>query len=198
MQKRIVQRYRSTRRRRVLPVLAVLLAAVLPLACGGDDGGGTVPTVCLSYGGTTSPATGQVVVREASSGNSCDVRVLEVVVTNLADVFATSFTLTFDSAAVDFQSVSSTATLLASGGATVQVLVDEQPGTVTVGLTRLGVGTGVGVSGSAVLATVFFRRVAAAAGTTTLGVPAGEVFGSETPPVAKAGLTWSGGTFTTQ
>jgi hypothetical protein len=165
--------------------------------CGGGDGsGGAAAAPCLAFVGTQSPAAGRVVARQAAGG-SCAARAVEIVVTDVSDVFGAQFTLTFDATKVSYAGASSSGSFLTSGG--VQVSVQEDgaaTGTVTVGISRIGVSTGVNVTGSQVLVRLTFAPVAV--GTSSLSISSAILFGSQTPPQPKPGLTWSGGSFTIQ
>lgn len=170
------------------PASIVLVCA----ACGGgSDGGGTVPS-CLDLIGTTPPAAGKVVTREAAGG--CESATLEVVVTDVADLHSARFTVRFDPAVVRYDGFSTAGSILGSDGATVQVLEDRASDRVTIGLTRLGSSSGVDAAGSRVLVKLLYTRVGAAGASGSLDYQDATLYGSETPPVAKPGLTWAGGT----
>ena len=176
-----------------VPVLiGVLLASA---GCGGGDGGGATAAPCLSFVGAQAPAAGKVVARLAAGG-SCAARAVEIVVTDVSDVFGAQFTVTFDPTQVSYAGASSTGSILASGGAQVSVQQDGTGGNVAVGISRIGVNTGVNVTGSQVLIRLTFAPVAV--GTSSLAVSNAQLFGSQTPPQPKPGLTWSGGSFTIQ
>jgi len=182
--------------RAAVSVLTFLLIASAGCGGGSGGGGGTVSAACANFAGAQAPAAGWVVAR-AGTGGGCSARVVEFVVTDVSDVYAGSFTVSFDPTKVSYAGASSTGSFLTSGG--VQVSVQQSgagSGTVTVGITRLGASTGVNVSGSQVLIRLTFAPVAA--GTTGLTVGSAQLFGSQTPPQPKSGLTWSGGTFTVQ
>jgi len=175
---------------------ALLVAAlVLGLGCGGGHGG-TMVSFCLNFTGAQAPAAGRVVARLASGG-SCAARFVEIVVTDVADVFSGSFTVNFDPTKVAFGSASFQGSFLTAGGVQVNVVqTNPQPGSVTVGISRFGVASGVDVIGSQVLVRLSFAPVGAGAATLTLAN--GQLFDSGTPPQPKSGLTWSGGTFQVQ
>ena len=122
---------------------------------------------------------------------------MEFVVTDVSDVFSGSFTINYDPASVAFGAASGTGSFLESDGARVNV-VQSTPagGSVTVGITRVQTTTGVTVSGSQVLVRVSFAPVAP--GNSAMTITGAQLFGSEAPPQAKPGLTWSGGTFNVQ
>jgi hypothetical protein len=173
-----------------------LLVLLLIAGCGGGDGGGIAAASCIGFTGAQAPAAGRVAARQASGG-SCSAIFVELVVTDVADVFSGSFTLEYDPASVALGGASATGSFLASGGARVDVVQSApQSGSATIGVTRVQTTAGVDVSGSQVLVRVSFAPVAA--GTSQLSVTGAQLFGSETPPQAKANLTWTGGTFNVQ
>jgi hypothetical protein len=177
-------------------LLLVVTSVALAPACGGGDGGTMAPALCLSFTGAQPPAPGRVAAR-AGSGGSCAARSVELVVTDVSDVFSGSFTVTFDPARVSFGGASAAGSLLAAGGTQVNVVqTNAQPGSVTIGIGRIGSSTGVNVTGSQVLVRLTFAPVSA--GTSALGLTGGQLFGSQTPPQPKSGLTFTGGTFTVQ
>lgn len=178
---------------RALALVAASLA--LAPACGGGDGGTVAPALCLSFTAAQPPAQGRVAVRQGSG--SCSARSLDVVVTDVSDVFSGSFTVTFDPARVAFGGASASGSFLAAGGTQVNVVqTNPQPGSVTVGISRVQSTTGVNVTGSQVLVRLSFSPVTA--GTATLALTSAQLFGSQTPPQPKSGLTWTGGTFQVQ
>jgi len=163
--------------------------------CGGGDGGGATAAPCLSFVGAQAPAAGKVVARLAAGG-SCAARAVEIVVTDVSDVFGAQLTLNFDASKLAYGGASSQGSFLTSGGAQVSVQQDGTGGTVVVGISRIGVNTGVNVTGSQVL--IRFTFAPLAVGSSTLSITSAQLFGSQTPPQPKPGLTWSGGSFTIQ
>ena len=181
--------------RAAVSILTVLL--FVSTGCGGSDGsGGAAAAPCLSFVGTQAPAAGRVVARLATGG-SCSGRAVEIVVTDVSDVFGAQFTLTFDATKIAYGGASSQGSFLTSGGAQVSIPEDNTgAGTVSVGISRIGAGTGVNVSGSQVLIRLTFAPLAV--GSSSLAISNAILFGSQTPPQPKPGLTWSGGSFTIQ
>jgi hypothetical protein len=176
--------------------VSVLTAILLVSSgCGGGDGGGAAAAPCLSFVGAQAPAAGRVVARLAAGG-SCAARAVEIVVTDVSDVFGAQFVLTFDASRVSYAGASAQGSFLTSGGAQVSVQEGGGGGNVTVGISRVGVSTGVNVTGSQVLIRLTFAPVAV--GASTLSLSNAILFGSQTPPQPKPGLTWSGGSFTIQ
>jgi hypothetical protein len=125
--------------------------------------------------------------------STCDMLAIDVMVTDVNDVFASSFTLNYDESLARFEQSSTSGSLLASDGTTVQILEDAQTGRVTIGLTRLGVSTGVNAVGTQRLVTLMFSTVADA-GDAGITFSNQAILGSETPPVEKTSVAWVGGT----
>jgi hypothetical protein len=185
------------REARTVAIAGVLVSVLLGAACGGgSDGGGVVqPAACVNFTAAQAPGAGKVVAREAA-GSTCSARTIEVIVTDVSDVFAAGFVAAFDPARVRFVSASANGSFLAAGGAQVNLQAEAQGGGVTVGISRVGTSTGANAAGSQVLVRLTFAPVAA--GASQLSLNNGQLFGSETPPQPKAGLTWSGGSFVVQ
>jgi len=179
-------------RRPTILLLGILIAASATLACSGGDSAGGVPLDggCLDLA-AGSPAQDTVSLGKGTS--TCDMLAVDVVVTDVNDVFASSFTLNYDASLARFEGSSTTGSLLASDGTTVQVLEDAQSGSVTIGLTRVGVANGVNANGTRVLVTLMFSTVADA-GDAGIAFSNETILGSETPPLDKAGVNWVGGT----
>ena len=84
----------SCRRPKIL-LGAVLVGASVTLACSGGDAAGGAPLngSCLDLAGS---APTQEAVSLAKGTSSCDMLAVDVVVTDVTDVFASSFTLNYD------------------------------------------------------------------------------------------------------
>ena len=173
-------------------LLGILVGVSGTLACSGGDSTGGLPLdgACLDLAGST-PAQATVSLDKGTS--SCDMLAIDVVVTDVADVFASSFTLNYDASLARYERSSTPGSLLISDGTTVQVLEESQTGSVTIGLTRLGVTDGVDAIGTQLLVTLLFSTVADA-GDAGITFSNEAILGSETPPVDKATVEWVGGT----
>jgi hypothetical protein len=173
---------------------ALVIVASVMLGCGGggDNGGtGTMPA-CVGFT-AASPAASNAVSTRESSGSTCEVARLELVVTDVDDLFGASFTVTFDPAVVSFDGWSTSGSLLDSDGVDLELLEDVDAGVVKIGVSRFGVDTGVDVVGTRLLLTLLFRK-AADSGATPLSYTNGKLIGSEPQPQVKPGVTWVGGT----
>jgi hypothetical protein len=176
----------------------ILVTLAVSCGCGGGGGGGgTVqPSVCVEFTAASAPAAGLVVARSATQ-STCDVLVLDVVVTDVTDVFAADLEVGYDNAVLRYDGHVDTASFLGSDGAVVETIgpQSDATGSFTVGITRVNVTTGIDVTTPAVLIQLRFRRVAQS-GSGSVSFPDGSLLGSEEPPVEKPGLTWRGGTAT--
>jgi hypothetical protein len=186
-------------RRATAAVMVVLLTAAVAPGCSSSDSGGnameTVP--CVQLVNTTTPATETVVAEDGSSGE-CELLWVDLIVTNVDDLFAANFVVNYPSDLVQFVQASDTGSVLASGGVAVEVLTDiPSPGTLTVGLTRLA-GDGVNVSGGQLLVRlIFFRLQSNGSGQLSFDSP--QLLDDSTPPqVILDGssnlIPWYGGT----
>ena len=176
-----------------MSVFLILLAAVA-IACS-SSGTGTVlqPAPNLVFVPASAPAPGTV-TSATGTGSTGDRAVIDVQVTDVMDVHAASFTLTYNTAVVGFIDFDTTGSHLGSDGTQLQAIVQEnQPGTLTVGLTRLGA-TGIEFNGTEPLISIHFSR-AAASGTASVDFVNTELLDSNAPPQPIPGIQWFGGSF---
>ena len=182
---------RSPNRSTFVPLIGILMMTLLP-GCKGSSDNMVVPAAaCLEFSAIVGPSAGSVTLEEASN-STCDVLSLTVMITDVADIFASSFVVEFDPAIATYTALSISSSFLGSDGATVEVLADEQPGSVSIGLTRLGSNSGIDVVGTRELVTLVFSKVATN-GSGSVTFTNGVLLGSETPPQSKTGVSWSGG-----
>lgn len=183
---------------RTAVALAVLLALSLGLGCGGEDsapGSVVPPGTCIEFTPASAPSPGTVVARKNAT-SSCDVLGVDLVVTDVADIFAVELTVEYDQAVVNYDGVGTSGSLLSSDGAALQVIDGGQNGRTSVSISRFSVVSGIDAVGSQLLATLIFRRPGAA-GVSNLSVSAAQLFDSDAPPRPIA-AQWFGGTFTVQ
>ena len=180
--------------RRAWSRLRGLLAWVVVCLAGCGGGGSSPPVVnpiCISFqpGGAADPQT--VSVRQAAE-STCNMLVVDLVVTDVNDLFAASFTATYDPAIATYAGHSLTNSELTFDGSMVQVLEADTPPDVALGLTRLAM-TGVDVAGSGILVKLMFQRVADS-GNATLTFSMERLLDDQAPPVEIPMITWTGGT----
>jgi hypothetical protein len=181
---------------RQLPASLVLLAALALSCSGGSDGGTGLASPCLGFSPAGSAGPSTVTTREAA-GSNCDVAILEIVATDVDDLFTASFTVQFDPAIVRYDGLGISDSILASDGAQVEALEQEQTGQVTVGVSRVATSSGIDVVATQVILSISFRR-AAPGGATSLDYSNTNLLGSETPPQVKPGIQWVGGSLMIQ
>jgi hypothetical protein len=175
--------------------LAVIVGILLLTAACSDDGGGapSQQVGCVEFA-PASPAASGSVTSQIRPQSACDVAEIEFVATDIDDVFAVDLEIVYDDAVVRFVGFTTSGSILESDGAQITAVGSEvAPGRVELGLAREAA-TGIDVSGSQVLVTVFFASsFARGSGPMT---PMNEcLLGSEDPPVPKPGLNCNGGTF---
>jgi hypothetical protein len=175
---------------RCFPVVAVL---ALCCACGGGGGGGggVIPAdLCITLAPSAAPAPGTVVVQNAAA-STCTLALVDLVATDVNDVFGLSTTVEYDVASLFFVDVITPGSVLAGDGAQLIVIAQEGPlGTVTIGVSR-NASTAIDVTGSGVVATL--RFIPLNLGTADLSVSTPCLTENGTPPVLKAGVACSGG-----
>ena len=146
---------------------------------------------CLSFVADPAPTPPSVLAQEASD-STCRSLKVDLIITDVSDVFATSFSLVFDGAIARLEDVSTTTSFLGSDGATLEVVTTPGPDGVQIGITRLGVATGVDASGPQILARLRFAALLPA-GATGVSFEDTRILDSETPPQEKSGIVWTGG-----
>ncbi len=172
---------------------ALGLAPALLAGCG-NGGGGTVPSICFSFVPDAAPSASTVVAR-SGSGSSCELLVVELVLTDVTDVFAVSFRASFDPSLLAYDGHSLAGSHLTSDGAQVQALETVGQGEVQLGLSRLNPAGGIDFGGPQVFVKLLFRKpVGAQGGSGRLDFADTQVFDSQQPPQPKPGIVWLGGT----
>lgn len=169
----------------------VLLALLLSCACGGGGGGGGTiqPSRCISLSGGTAPAPATVVLA-TGAGSTCGRLVVDVVVAGVPDLFAANLVLSVAGGVARYAGASADGSVLASGGVQVQVEDQLDGGQLVVGITRLA-DDGVAVTEPRTLVRLVFTPVAAGSFELSLS---GTLYGSQTPPQPKTGITFHGAT----
>jgi hypothetical protein len=163
------------------------------LGGGGCGGGGGLAGPCLDFLASAEPSRGTAVARLAT-GSNCDRAIVEIVLTDVPDVFAVEFTASFDEAVAAYEAYSLVGSALAMDGAQVLALEEREPGSVSLAFSRANPARGVDITGSRTLVRLVFRRVGPP-GRGPLAFSSARIFGSEQPPAEKPGIAWFGGTF---
>jgi hypothetical protein len=172
-------------------MLAIAMAGVLAVAYGCGGGSSPISDACLQFTAAGAPAAGKVVARQAS-GSTCAAVGIECVMSDVSDVYAASFTLVYPASVMNYIGFLATDSALAEGGVRVDVIAGDQPGRLTIGITRVGSTSGVNVTGTGVLLRLDFEKVGNG-GSGNVTFEDAQLLGSETPPQAKVGIQWVGG-----
>ena len=100
---------RSFKTRSMTRGLAVLMLGALTslaLACGGGGGGGgggVIPnTGCAAFTAAAAPAAGTVVLQNTAN-STCNLVVVDVVITDVTDVFTASFDMNYNAAHLRYE-----------------------------------------------------------------------------------------------
>ena len=193
--------YSDLRMRPAIPRAAA--TAVLALAAlfagascsDSDNGGGMTTTPCLDFAAASTPSAGTVVAQDGT-GSTCDVAVIDLIVTDVNGLFGANIVLQYPSTLVSFQSATEIGSVLLSDANPVELIPGVSSGTLTVGLSRLNTSTTVNAVGSQLLVRLSFSRIAAT-GSGPLSPTAGSaLLDAGTPPDSIPGITFSGGIFT--
>jgi hypothetical protein len=171
-------------------LLFTLALSVITVGCNNCD------SCCIRFASSTPPAPGTVACVQAGE-STCELLGVDLIITDVDDLFTVEFTLQFDPAVVNYEGVSTDGSLLGSDGTQITTLENVQPGEVSITVTRLGAGFGgIDATGQQLLARIYFSKLAEE-GTSTLffadtlmfALPEGQLF-----PVLIQGVDWSGGT----
>lgn len=184
---------RSRRGRR--PAAALLLPAVLLLgqACGGGGGGGGASQLCIDFTPARAAESGTV-SSQLSEDSSCQLAEIEIVATDIDDVFAFKSVVDYDPDVAVFLGFSLVGSALESDGGDVTVVVEEETfGELTIGATRIASTDGVNISGTQVLIKLAFARFAVAGSSGAFELDSQCLLSGGTPPTVLSN-TCTGGT----
>jgi len=180
--------------RRLSGCLVLACGVALSGACGEDDAGIPDP-VCVEFTPAAAPEAGKVVTRAATE-STCDVAVVEIVATDIDDVFSIETDVLYDNIAVRYIGFNLEDSFLGADGVEIVPIVSEvEQGRITLGIARRA-STGVDVSGTQSLVKLFFLNNLVAGTTGSLTLTDECLRGSEEPPDdLKPGLICADGTF---
>lgn len=188
----------------LVAVSMLLLAGVLPLACGGGGGEPIAPPGINATWTSANPAPGVMTINMGAAATSGSSFSFPVQVTGINDFFGAAFRVSFDSSNAAFAGYSAAGSVIDDGTATVLINASlGAPGEVLINATRQqGAGgtyvSGVDIAGTATLITLNFRATLATQQPNIFTFTNREVQtcddGTETCSVVPdANLTWSGG-----
>jgi len=183
-----------------LPALLLLglVPALLASSCGGSrssSGGVVEPAACLAFTPAADPAPSTVVARRGSA-TTCDRLALELIITDVSDLFIADFRLSFDPAVLSYAGYDKTGSVLESDGETAWVLLDEENGAIQFTISRFGSSQdGIDVVGSQLLVRIDFLREADT-GVSPLSFSGERLWNSAWPLELIDGVEWFGGSVT--
>jgi len=172
----------------------VFLAASLLAGCSSSsedasvDDGYSGP--CLELTPAGPPVAGTVTL-EASSGSTCDLLEVDVMVTDVSDVFSVNFQLTFDPSVATFDGYSTSGSFLGAAPDLGEFVLNRSPDTVLVSLAQLS-RTGADATGTEPVIRLTFLR-AADTGSADISFTSGEMMATQPPPRTMLDLQWLGG-----
>ena len=171
-----------------IPALLALLALTFFYpACNNCD------NCCIRFASATLPAPGAVACVEGA-GATCELLAVDLIISDIDDIFTAEFTILFDPAIANYEGASSEGSILESDGTQLTMLANEQPGEITILISRLGAAFGgIDVVGEQFLARLYFSKVADS-GSSTLLFETARLFSSQFPPEIIPDVDWSGGT----
>jgi hypothetical protein len=170
-----------------------LIAGLLLFAPACSDDPVATGELCIEFNAADRPEADTVTSR-LGDGAACAAVTIEIVATDVDDIFAFDSLVTYDPSVVSFAGYSAVGSVLEKDGADVAVVVQElQLGELTIGASRVSE-TSVDAVGTELLLQLFFTQWTAQAdsGTITLEEPC--LLGNGTPPPAKQDVACSGGT----
>jgi hypothetical protein len=174
---------------------AILLIAGLLLvvpACSDDPPATT--ELCIEFTATSAAASGSVTSR-LGDDSECSAATVELIATDIDDIFAFESHITYEPDVVSFAGYSTVGSILESDGADVAVVVQEGPelGELTIGATRVS-DVSVPAIGDQLVMKLFFIQWSQAVISGALTVDEPCLLGNGEPPVPKNGVACSGGT----
>jgi hypothetical protein len=161
-----------------------LACLLLVPGCSDDEG------VCAAFTPARAPGPGTISTSETAA-SGCDLVELQMLITDVSDVFALDFDLRYDASLFAFGGVFPLGAVLDADGASLIVEARGVEGAFNIVVSRVA-STGVDATGTRILLLLRFLRIAGG-GATVLAIEGAEVFGSETQPQPKPSVTWSGG-----
>jgi hypothetical protein len=171
----------------------VLISTLLLLAPGCSDDPTTPSELCIEFD-ESRPAIAGTVSSRLGEDSICEVVVVEIVATDIDDVFGFATKITYDRDVALFSHGDTLGSILESGNTNLALRVEEQvAGEITIGVTRVST-TGVDVVGTEVLIRLFFEIWAIESDSGTFTLEDECLLDSGEPPVPKAGIDCGGGT----
>jgi hypothetical protein len=180
--------------KRIDGLIGGLLIALTLVSCGGGGGGGNgggtsteppPPTTGIVF--TPAGGGGTGISLASSSASFGSTLVLDVRSSGIQDLYGVAFHLTYPNTAMKYVGATEGTVLNATGIATSFLIIESPPGTLNVGLTRLGTVSGTSAAGALMM--LQFSAVATGTGSLAFG---GDVAINSTMQTI-SGVTWSAG-----
>lgn len=179
-------------------MLVAFLSLLPVLSCGGSSPAPSTvvpPGVCLDFNAISAPASGTVVASE-NGATTCDRLVLDLLVTDVDDLFGAEFTLGFNPAALRYDGYDESDSILGSDGTELVVVPHQESGLIQLTIARLRASSGgIDAVGAQLLIQLDFVREADS-GTSQLAFSDERLFDSDVPPQEIPGISWHGGSVT--
>ena len=180
---------------RYVSYILVCSLLMLSLGCGSDSNTVQVvipPELCIDFVPSEPPAPGKVVTR-LRDDSTCSFAIVEVVGTDINDVFSVATHIEYAFTAVAFSELSTSGSVLAQDGAGLLVRVEELgAGELTIGVARNANDT-VDIVGTQVLMTLLFEPFELGTSDMTVQTPC--LTSGEEPPEPLGDVSCSGGSF---
>ena len=170
--------------------LLISVSMFFTLCCGGGGGGGGNQVIPPSLVASFTPAKSTPDALDISlqkKSQSGDSFTIDVVITDVNNVYSASFDLVYDGALLDY--LNYTEGNFLNDGATTSFLVSEQSGRLVVGATRLGQVPGVNAVGNKILMSIAFK--VKKTGSTSVAFENNNLLNSTGAPIQ---VEWFGGT----
>lgn len=176
----------------------MLIAGLLLVVPACNSSSPTTTELCVDFTAAASASSGTVTAR-LGDDSACSAATIELIATNVDDIFAFESHVTYDPDVVAFAGYSTVGSILESDGADVAVIVQEGPelGELTIGATRVS-DISVDADGSQLVIKLFFVQWAQSALSGDMTVDEPCLLGNGEPPVPKNGVACSGGTLSVQ
>ncbi len=188
-------------KRGLLGAIALAMVLFVSPGCSSDDSPGSVfviPT-CIEFlpDQTGTPADRSVVLQKNTTTSDCDEVQVDIMVTEVGDVYGAGFVIEYSGAIVAYQGFSTTGSFLEDSNVDTQIVQDGPIGSVTFSITRVqdanpASSDGVDVTGTRLLGTLRFTSFSVG-GPAELTLTNNNLFNSATPPAAITPVTWEFG-----
>lgn len=171
----------------------ILLAGLLLLAPACNDDPVATTELCIEFTAASQANAGAVTSRLGAE-SVCVAATIEIIATDIDDLFSFESLVTYDPEVVSFAGWSTVNSVLESDGADVAVLLQEQVlGELLIGVTRVS-DVGISFDDTQVVIELFFTLWAAAADSGAITVEEPCLLSNGEPPVPMNAVACSGGT----